>query len=164
MLMLACCCSSLSASAAGGYFGALIPNTEPHFLKVSGATQLLSKENMDFFDENLSDPTRRSPGFKLYETEKDKVDTFCSDLKVLFEWEKSLEEGDTYKGSDKVFTLGGMKGKDKILDEKFPGLIENIGELRQYCMANAQSYRELETTTTTPMVGGSLGVGTAIAA
>ena len=161
MLMLACCCSSLSASAAGGYFGALIPNTEPHFLKVSGATQLLSKENMDFFDVNLSDPTRRSPGFKLYEKEKDKVDTFCSDLKVLFEWEKSLEEGDTYKGPDKVFTLGGMKGKGEILTEKIP---QSIVEVQEYCQANAQSYKELETDTGTAMMGGSLGEGTATAA
>jgi|TARA_R110000823_G_C15801715_1_gene487245 hypothetical protein len=146
MLMLACCCSSLSASAAGGYFGALIPNTEPHFLKVSGATQLLSKENMDFFDENLSDPTRRSPGFKLYETEKDKVDTFCSDFKVLME----------YEGPDKVFTLGGMKGKEKIMSEKIPELLyQSVGEVRQYCKANAQSYRVLQS---------SMGEGTATAA
>lgn len=155
MLMLACCCSSLSASAAGGYFGGLIPNTGPHFLKVSGATQLLSKENLDFFDENLSDPTRLTPGFKLYEKEKDKVDKYCSDLKVLTEWERTLGEGDTYKGPDKVFTLGGMKGKEEVLFEKMGDRELVNSRYVTYCKANAQSYRILQS---------SMGEGTATAA
>lgn len=144
--LLACCCS-LSSSVVGGFVGGFIPKTGPHLLKVSGAGKVFSKENMDFYDVNLSDPTRLTPGFKLYEKEKDKVDKFCSDVKSWGEWQKNLLDGDTYHGPGDVFTLAGSKPTKEALFEGFGE--RDRGHLDDhvfaYCAANAQSFRKLTT-------------------
>ena len=91
--VLALCCLSSSASA-GGFFGGLIPGTEPHFLKVTQADKM--KEIVDG---------------ELCKVVKENTNTEGN-----FNGKSALS-----KYSSSVFTLNGSKNK-KDLFEQYVGI------------------------------------------
>ena len=117
-LVLLAFISSLSLSSStvtGVYVGGFIPKTGPHIRKVSGASELFSSGNMDFYDDYLTDPTNLTQDSGLYANKEEEVDKFCYDLKTFNRW---LEDPET-DVTEKVFTLGGMKSSGDVTRAAF---------------------------------------------
>ena len=117
-LVLLAFISSLSLSSCtltGVYAGGFIPKTGPHIRKVSGASELFSSGNMDFYDDYLTDPTNLTQDSGLYANKEEEVDKFCYDLKTFNRW---LEDPET-DVTEKVFTLGGMKSSGDVTRAAF---------------------------------------------
>ena len=134
--VLALCCLSSSASA-GGFFGGLIPGTEPHFLKVTQADKMKEivegfvkynkegKEKLEKFPDpgpdlsGLNDEERveymeiaRDHTQELRDGEVCKVVKENTNTEGKFNGKSALT-----KYSSSVFTLNGSKNKNDLFNQ-----------------------------------------------
>ena len=134
--VLALCCLSSSASA-GGFFGGLIPGTEPHFLKVTQADKM--KEIVEGFVKSTKEGKEKLEKFPdpgpdmsgLNEEERVEYMEIARDhMQESHDGEvcKVVKENTNTEGkfngksaltkySTNVFTLNGSKNKNVIFDQ-----------------------------------------------
>ena len=111
--LLALCCLSSSASA-GGFFGGLIPGTEPHFLKKMNATEWKKviddlKVMTEKRNEGTKDFKEGGPGGTDLSTEE------RQEMKnVMINFMQELRESETCKNVNKL--LDGTRESNKFKD------------------------------------------------
>ena len=131
VLIVLCLCSSLSSSAVAGLFtGGVIPNTEPHYLKVIQADRAKAvfdpikpviSEYKDKFTKPGSDGFDRKEGVTVEDIKsfveekvgKEKCELMIRELTEVNE----LANNESNKPPSTVFSLSGNKEKSGILYE-----------------------------------------------
>ena len=162
-----CCCSSLSA--AGGWFGGLIPGTEPHFKKEMNATEWKKviddlKVMTEKRKEEMKDLKEGGPGGTDLSTEerqemKNVVTNFMQELresetcknvnKLLDGTRESNKFKDTMSSyPDDIFTLSGSKRKHDVwesavgLDDDFPK--RELDSALDVCIATEEEFEKFK--------------------
>jgi hypothetical protein len=131
VLIVLCLCSSLSSSAVAGLFtGGVIPNTEPHYLKVIQADRAkavfdpikpviseykdkFTKPGSDGFDKKEDVKIEDIKSFVEEKVGKEKCKLMIRELTEVLE----LENNESDKPPSTVFSLSGNKEKSGILYE-----------------------------------------------
>jgi hypothetical protein len=164
ILLIVCamsCCSS-SISGIGGFLGGFIPGTEPHFLKVTKAKEMkeIVAELKNFTNDHEAEIESRFPNadpdmFNLSAEDRAEYITMMKEkLSSLRNGEicvkvrdntdengKFLGQAELNEYSDKVFTLNGTKGKNKLFREYVDGFDE-VGDMVSVCIATDEEFDE----------------------
>ena len=162
LVVLALCCLSSSAGV-GGFFGGLISGTEPHFMKVTKAKEMkdivkdLKKFINDYETQIQTKFPNAGPDLSGLSTE-DRAEYITmtkenmSNLRngeICVKVRDNTDENGKLMGqtelneySDKVFTLNGTKGKNKLFREYVDGFDE-VGDMVSVCIATDEEFDEL---------------------
>jgi hypothetical protein len=165
ILLIVCamsCCSS-SVGGIGGFLGGFIPGTEPHFLKVTKAKEMkeivaeLKKFTNDHETQIKTRFPNADPGMSNLSIE-DRAEYITmtkenmSNLRngeICVKVRDNTDENGKLMGqtelneySDKVFTLNGTKGKNKLFREYVDGFDE-VGDMVDVCIATDEEFDEL---------------------
>ena len=162
LVVLAICCLS-SSIGAGGFFGGMIPGTEPHFLKVTKAKKMkdivkdLKKLINDYETQIQTEFPNAGPDLSGLNTEertayltmvKENM-TSLRDGEICVKVKDNTDENGKFMGraelkeySDTVFTLNGTKGKNKLFREYVDGFDE-VGDMVDVCIATDEEFDEL---------------------
>ena len=166
--VLALCCLSSSASA-GGFFGRLIPGTEPHFLKVTQADKMKEiievlvkhtkegKEKVSKFPEPGPDLSglNEEERVEYKQIAKDHMQEFRDGEVCKVVKENTNDEGKfngksaLTKYSSSVFTINGFKNKKDIFNQYVgighgPDKIssEKVRETMILCVASDEDFEK----------------------
>ena len=160
-LLAICCCSS--SAGVGGFFGGLIPGTEPHFLKVTKAKELkeIVAELKKFTNDHEAKIKSRFPNAdpdmsNLSAEDKAEYITMAKENmsglrngEICVKVKDNTDENGKFMGqaelkeySDTVFTLNGTKGKNKLFREYVDGFDE-VGDMVDVCIATDEEFDEL---------------------
>lgn len=160
--ILVLCCLSSSAGA-GGFFGGLIPGTEPHFLKVTKAKEMkeivveLKKFKNDQETQIESRFPNADPDMSNLSAEdtaeyitmmKEKLSSLRNG-EICVKVKDNTDENGKFLGQtelkeygDTVFTLNGTKGKNKLFREYVDGFDE-VDDMVGVCIATDEEFDEL---------------------
>ena len=165
ILLIVCamsCCSS-SVSGIGGFLGGFIPGTEPHFLKVTKAKEMkeIVAELKKFTNDREAEIKTRFPNADpdmsnlSIEDRAEYITMTKENMSNLRNGEicvkvrdntdengKLMGQTELNEYSDKVFTLNGTKGKNKLFREYVDGFDE-VGDMVDVCIATDEEFDEL---------------------
>ena len=144
-VIVLCLCSSLSSSAvAGSFFGGVIPNTAPHYLKkikagdfknamipLSGDLEKFTNEIYDLKTNNYrKGVTSNQAANFIKNIDKKKCENLVNASKNMFSLAK---EQDNTNPVDEVFSLQGFASKDKVVMNFLELPEENIKTMSFMC-------------------------------
>ena len=167
LVVLAICCLS-SSIGAGGFFGGMIPGTEPHFLKVTKAKEMkdivkdLKKLINDYETQIQTEFPNAGPDLSGLNTEERTVYstmakenmTSLRDGEICVKVKDNTDKNGKFVGkvelneyTNNVFTLNGNVSKNKLFGD-YIGLDDNISkskvdEMMSVCLATDEEFDEL---------------------
>jgi hypothetical protein len=112
---MSCCSSSIGA---GGFFGGMIPGTEPHFRKVTGIDDIMSHKSFitNFYEKRSGKNTDQENELIVEEIRKTNpsgVASFCAAGEKV----EAGRKRPPYDNSDKILTTRGMIKPGTLFEE-----------------------------------------------